>query len=46
MTLKTASALTLAVSATLVGTSTNPYLTSSGANKGGTGGVLGALYTF
>ncbi len=36
----------LSVSATLVGTSTHAYLTSSGANKGGTGVVLGALYTF
>lgn len=36
----------LSLSATLVGTSTHVYLTSSGANKGGTGVVLGALYTF
>ena len=33
-------------SATLVGTSTHAYVTSSGANKGGTGLVLGAKYTF
>ena len=36
----------LSVSASVVGTSTHAYLTSSGANKGGTGVVLGALYTF
>lgn len=36
----------LSVSATVVGTSTHAYVTSSGANKGGTGVVLGALYTF
>ncbi|MDR3453733.1 MAG: TorF family putative porin [Rhodoferax sp.] len=33
-------------SASVVGTSTHAYVTSSGANKGGTGLVLGAKYTF